>query len=167
MIKAREKAKAATEELKKHEAAKAKAEKEHGAATKAVASTKDKHEAAKTKASEAEKAVGKAAENVEATKKTEDLKRQARQDKKAQQEEAKKTKDAGKGPGVLSGIKAGFHSGRAAGAAIGAAAARPEGAGGVASSVLNYGTSGAVTMGHFLLNPKAALRSRTLTGRAG
>jgi hypothetical protein len=44
-----------------------------------------------------------------------------------------------------------FDQGRAAGSAVGSAAATAEGAGGLASTVLNYGASGAVRSGHHLL----------------
>lgn len=61
-----------------------------------------------------------------------------------------------------------FDAGRAAGAGIGSAAATAEGAGGLASDVLNYGTSGAVRGGHRLLqgNEKKAAAAEAAPKKA-
>lgn len=161
VTKQREAAKAAANTLKEADKAHGDATKSHEKATKAEAGSKKKVEGAKAKADKAkdasgkaEEAVGAAEEGVGAAKDESATKAKEAQQKAVDKEEAGKAKT--KGPGVLEGVRSGFHSGRAAGAAIGAAAARQEGGGAIASSVINYGTSGAVKMGHYLLNPQKA-----------
>ncbi len=115
-------------------------------AEKNEATAQKKVETTATKAEKAATAVDDSTVGVEDAKTESAAKAQESEEKAVEKKKAAQ-------PGLLAGAARGFHSGRAAGEAVGSAAASEQ-PGSVVSSTINYGTSGAVRAGHYLLHPK-------------